>query len=161
MQKITFKTQIFCEGLLMKQLCIALGISLFLLAGCQTKTGTGALAGGALGATAGGLIGGGEGALIGGAIGAVGGGLVGAALDEQDRKIMQQQSPSTLNKIDTGQQLSVNDIKAMTKAGINENVIISQIDATNSVFYLSSEEIIDLKKSGVSQKVINYMIQTS
>jgi outer membrane lipoprotein SlyB len=132
-----------------------------IFASCENKTGTGAVAGAGLGATAGAIISGtGEGALIGGAIGAAGGALIGASLDDNDRQNMQQQSPRTLNKIDNGEQLSTDDIKKMAKAGLSDNVIISQIQATHSVFYLSTADIIDLKNAGVSQRVIDTMIQT-
>ncbi len=144
----------------MKNATVFIGSIALLLSSCETHTGTGALAGGALGAGTGAIIGGGKGAAIGGAVGALGGGLVGAALDAQDRKIMEQQSPQTLNRIDSAQQLSIADVRSMHDAGLNENVIISQIQATGSIYYLSSQEIIDLKNAGVPQKVINYMIQT-
>jgi len=131
------------------------------LAGCESKAGTGAIAGAGLGAASGALITGtGGGALVGGAIGAAGGALIGAALDDTDRRSMEQQSPRTLKKIDRNEQLSVDDVKKMSKAGLSDNVIISQIQSTNSVFYLSTADIIDLKNSGVSQRVIDYMIQT-
>lgn len=128
---------------------------------CENKTQTGALAGAGIGALSGGLIAGNAtGAAIGGAIGAVGGGLIGYALDEQDRARVQQQSPETLQRIDRGQPLSITDIKAMSKAGINKDVIMSQIQSTHSVFHLSTAEIIELKESGVSQEVIDFMIDT-
>ena len=73
---------------------------------------------------------------------------------------MQQQSPKTLRKIDNGEPLSVEDVKAMSQAGIDDNVIMSQIQSTHSVFYLTSQDIINLKNIGVSQRVIDYMIQT-
>ena len=130
------------------------------LISCESKAGTGALAGAGIGAVGGGLIGGGTGALIGGAVGATTGAVIGASLDASDRSSLEKQSPRTLKKIDNGEKLSPDDIKKMSRAGINDEVIISQIDATNSIFYLSSADIIDLKKSGVSQRVINYMIQT-
>ncbi len=88
------------------------------------------------------------------------GAIIGAALDESDRSSLEKQSPRTLKKIDNGEQLSTDDIKKMTRAGISDDVIISQIAATQSVFYLSSADIVDLKKSGVSQRVINNMVQT-
>jgi len=144
----------------MKKKSLLILSSLLLLVSCETKTGTGALAGGAIGAGAGAAIGGGQGALIGGAVGAVAGGLVGAALDEQDRKNMEQNSPRTLNRIDRGDQLSIQDVKNMSKNGLSDEVIINQLKATNSTFELSSDEIIDLKNAGVSQRVINYMIKT-
>ncbi len=100
------------------------------------------------------------GSLIGGAAGAVGGALIGYALDEHDRAVMQERSPRTLQRIDRGEQLSIDDIKNMSKNGLKDEVIMNQIDATNSVFELSSDEIISLKKAGVSQRVINYMIET-
>lgn len=144
----------------MKTLLITLSAFAFLTA-CESKAGTGAIAGAGLGALTGGLIAGNAtGALIGGAVGAVAGGLVGAALDEQDRKIMEQNSPQTLQRIDNREQLTIYDIEALSKNGINDDVIIAQIQNTKSVFYLTSEQIIELKESGVSQKVIEYMIDT-
>ena len=86
--------------------------------------------------------------------------MIGASLDAEERETIEEESPRTLRKIDRGEPLSIQDVKAMSKAGIDDNLIISQIEATRSVFLLSSEEIIDLKESGVSQRVIDYMIRT-
>lgn len=145
----------------MSRQCVVSILSLLSLVSCQTNTGTGALAGAGVGAVGGALItGSGTGALIGAGVGAATGALIGAALDESDRRSLDRESPSTTRKIDRGEQLSTDDVKKMTKAGLSDDVIISQIDATKSVFYLSSADIIDLKKAGVSQKVINHMIQT-
>jgi outer membrane lipoprotein SlyB len=135
--------------------------TILIFSSCETKTGTGALAGAGIGALAGGLIGGNAtGALVGGAIGAASGALVGAALDEQDRKIMAERSPNTLDKIDRKEQLTLEDIKNMSQNGLSDKVIIGQIQNTESIFHLSTEELIELKKAGVSEAVIDYMIQT-
>ncbi len=83
-----------------------------------------------------------------------------AALDSSDRRSLEKQSPKTLKKIDNGEALSTDDIKKMTQAGISDDVIIRQINATSSTFYLSSADIVDMKKAGVSQRVISYMVQT-
>lgn len=83
-----------------------------------------------------------------------------AALNRSDRVYLEKQSPQTLKKIDNQEQLTVDDIKKMAHAGLSDDVIISQIDATKSTFYLSSADIVDLQKSKISQRVINYMIQT-
>ncbi len=142
------------------------------LVGCETPygtpdyTGTGALAGGGIGAASGAIIGGasgspGEGALIGGAIGAVAGGLIGHSMDEQEAARLRAQAPQTYARIDQGQPLTVADIKAMARAGIGDDVIISQIRNTRTVYRLSASDIIDLHDSGVSQKVIDYMINTA
>ncbi len=76
------------------------------LAGCesmgtaaQSKRNQGAVMGGLLGAGTGAILGNqtghaGAGTAIGAALGALGGGLMGNALEEQDRKIEQQQYPS-------------------------------------------------------------------
>ena len=61
-------------------------ITLFVMTGCVTKTGTGALGGGALGALAGQAIGGNtKSTLIGGAIGAAVGGAIGNQEDAKDQ----------------------------------------------------------------------------
>lgn len=86
--------------------------------------------------------------------------LLASALDESDRSSLQKQSPRTLKKIESGQQLSTDDIKKMAQAGLSDEVIIDQIQQTKSIFYMSSADIVDLKKAGVSQRVINQMIQT-
>jgi hypothetical protein len=96
-----------------------------------------------------------------GIIGGTRGAIVGIALDASDRKALDQESPRTTRKIDGAELLSTTDIKKMTKAGLSDDVTIGQIDATRSIFHLSSADIIDLKKAGVSQRVINHMIQTS
>lgn len=145
----------------MKAYILASTTFVLILSGCATRTQSGALGGAAVGALAGGLIGGNAtGALIGGAVGAAGGALIGYALDQQDRETLGRNSPRTLYRIDNGEQLSLEDIKAMSRNGLSNQVIINQIRATNSVFYLSTRDIIDLKRAGVSERVIDYMIET-
>jgi outer membrane lipoprotein SlyB len=140
---------------------LAIAFPLICLFGCESKTGTGALAGAGIGAIGGAAISGSAGgALIGAGVGAATGAIVGAILDSSDRKALDRESPSTTRKIDRGEPLSTSDVKKMTKAGLSDDVIISQIDATKSEFHLSSADIIDLKKAGVSQRVINHMIKT-
>ena len=82
------------------------------------------------------------------------------SLDESDRSSLEKQSPRTVKKIDNGEPLSTDDIKKMSRAGLSDEVIMKQINDTKTVFYLSSADIVDLKKAGVSQRVINAMIQT-
>ena len=130
------------------------------LCSCESKAGTGALVGVGSGALIGGALGGGEGAVIGAAVGAVGGAVIGAALDSSDRNALEKESPRTVRKIDKGESLTVTDVKKMSRAGLSDDVIISQIDATHSTFYLSTADIVDLKRNGVSQHIINHMIQT-
>lgn len=141
------------------------------LTGCETpdgrpdRTGTGVLAGGAIGATSGALIGGsrgrgGEGAVIGGVLGAIAGGLIGNSLDQNERSRLREQAPQTYTRIEQGQPLGLADVKAMAQAGVGDEVIISQIRSTHTSYRMSAADIIDLHNSGVSQKVIDFMINT-
>ncbi len=150
---------------------LGLLVAVFTLSGCQTpggeedRTATGALTGGALGAGTGAIIGSqgghaGEGALIGGAIGALTGGIIGNSMDQQQRERVTRESPRTIQRIEQGQPLGLADIKALARAGVSDEVIISQIRNSRVVYRLTTPEIIDLKDSGVSQKVIDFMINT-
>lgn len=126
----------------MKKIALLVWMFCLCASACQSKTGTRVLAGGAIRAGAGAISGEEE-----------------VTLSEQDRKIMQQKSPQTLQKLDHKEPLSIEDVEEMSKNGLSDAVIISQIEATKSKFVLSKEEIIELKNAGVSQKVINYMIE--
>lgn len=142
-----------------------------MMVGCETpegrmdRTASGALIGGALGAGTGAIIGShgghaGSGAVIGGALGALTGGIIGNAMDQQQRETLAQQSPDTLRRVEGGQPLGLADIKALSKAGMSDEVILSQIRNSRTVYRLTTAEIIDLKDSGVSQRVIDFMINT-
>lgn len=127
---------------------------------CSTNTGTGALAGGVVGAGVGGIAGGGTGALIGGAAGAIAGGIVGATLDEQDRKVMERASPRTVDRMDRSEPLTLNDVIKLSQGGVNDDTIINYMRDTKSSYTLSQAQVRRLQDSGVSQRVINYMIET-
>jgi outer membrane lipoprotein SlyB len=130
------------------------------LVSCSTNIGTGALTGGGIGAVAGGVIAGGKGAIIGGAVGAVAGGLVGAALDEQDRKVMDRTSPRTVERMDRGEPLTVNDVIKLSQGGVSDDTIINYMQQTASSYNLSQTQIRRLQDAGVSQRVINYMVDS-
>lgn len=53
------------------------------------------------------------------------------------------------------------DVIEMSCAGLNDNVIISKMDASGAAFDLSVADIIELKKAGVNDPVINYMINST
>jgi outer membrane lipoprotein SlyB len=148
----------------------AVAASAVVLTGCvdpngqQNNTGTGALIGGALGAITGAAIGGprhgGEGALIGAAAGLIAGGTVGNSMDQEQQARLRAQAPQSYVRVVQGQSLGIADIKAMAGAGVGDDVIISQIQGSHTVFRLSSADIIDLHSSGVSDRVVNFMIST-
>jgi outer membrane lipoprotein SlyB len=132
--------------------------------GEPNNTASGALIGGAAGAMTGAAIGGphnaGPDALMGAAAGALAGGIIGNAMDQQQAAALRAQAPQTYVRVQEGQLLSVADVKAMAAARVSDDVIINQIRSSRTVFHLSSGDIIDLHNSGVSDKVINFMITT-
>lgn len=126
--------------------------------GCESKAGTGALAGGALGVGVGALAGGGTGAVIGAGAGAIVGGLIGASLDAQEQRTLKHQSPQTYRRIDQGERLSVNDIIHLSEADVSDKKIIDLIQKTHSHFRLNSYQIDKLRDAHVSENVINHMM---
>jgi len=151
-------------------LILALVVPAIGFTGCEypngdpNYTGSGALVGGGAGAVTGAAIGGerhgGEDALIGAAVGALAGGLIGNSMDRQQQERLRQQAPQTYARVDQGQPLSVADVKALAAAGISDNVIISQIRNSHTVYHLGAADIIDLRNAGVSNPVIDFMINT-
>jgi outer membrane lipoprotein SlyB len=151
-------------------LTLAVAAVAVLATGCETpegapdNTGTGALMGGAVGAISGAAIGGprngGAGALIGAAAGVIAGGLIGHQMDQDQQAQLRAQAPQTYVRVEQRQPLGIADIKAMARAGVADDVIISQIIGSHTVFHLSAADVIDLHNSGVSDRVVNYMINT-
>lgn len=108
----------------------------------------------ATGATAGAVMGGSisrtpEGALVGAALGAVTGGIIGNEMEEQNSRQNPQTSPMTLD-----------EIQNLVSAGVSDEIIVSQIRASAGEYYLNSDDIIELKKNGVSEDIISYLINT-
>ena len=124
-------------------------------------TASGALAGGATGAIVGSLTRHpGPGALVAGAVGAVVGGLIGHGMDQAQEAQLRAQAPQTLQRVEQGQPLTVVDVKSLVKAGISDDLVISQIRNSRTVYHLSTADIIDLKSAGVSERIIGFMINT-
>jgi uncharacterized protein YcfJ len=113
-----------------------------------------------IGAGAGGIAGGGQGALIGGAAGIIAGGLIGAALDEQDRKVMERSSPRTVDRMDRGEPLTINDVIKLNQGGVSDDTVMGYMRDTSSTYNLSQAQIRRLQDAGVSQRIINYMVDT-
>lgn len=133
------------------------------VAGCITPQGrpdytaSGALAGGATGAIVGSMARNpGAGALV----GALVGGLMGHGLDQEQEARLRVRAPQTLQRVEESQPLRVVDVKSLAQAGINDDLIISQIRNSRTIYHLSTADIIDLKDSGVSEEVIDFMINT-
>lgn len=141
--------------------CIYVLFSIIALSSCSTNTGTGIFTGGSLGAGIGGIAGGGTYALIGSAAGVIAGGLVGAVLDQQDRKVMEQSSPRTVDRMDRGEPLTLSDVIKLSQGGVSDDAIIIYLRDTKSTYNLSQTQIRRLQDAGVSQRVINFMAEPS
>lgn len=57
--------------------------------------------------------------------------------------------------------LTKTDVALLVAEGVTDEIIINQIEATHSTFLLTASEIVELRKANVSDRVINYMIQTT
>jgi hypothetical protein len=73
---------------------------------------------------------------------------------------LSQAAPDTRRRVQTGQPLLVADVKAMAKIGFSSDVIITLVRNSRTVFHLTANAIIDLKNSGVSEQVIDFLIST-
>lgn len=142
-------------------------------ANAQSRARDGATAGGVAGAIIGGIIGHQndetpEGALIGGAVGALAGGLIGKSQDaelerqryyQQQAYYQQQQQLYAQQQAVTNSGVGVHDVVSMTRSGLSESLIISQLQAKGVQRRLEVSEIIALHQQGVSDTVISAMQQ--
>jgi len=138
--------------------------------GGPNYTGGGALIGGVSGAAIGAAASRGDpgAALVGGAVGALTGALIGQSMDAHARS---QNPPVAYAAVPVASASapavapppgpSIDDIKAMTRSGVQEEIIISQIQAHRAVYQLDANAILELKDAGVSEKVITCMINSA
>ncbi|MCE9544387.1 MAG: hypothetical protein K8T25_02535 [Planctomycetia bacterium] len=134
------------------------------LAGCQTPashTDQGALLGGLGGAGVGAIIGKqsgntGAGAVIGAAAGALTGAVVGNKMDEADarnRALIEQQLGRRVN----ASAVTSQDVITMTQAHVGDELIVTHIRVHGVAAPVGTNDVIQLKQSGVSDRVIQAM----
>lgn len=157
-----------------RKLSIALlGCSLLAGGTChaQQNTAQGAVLGGATGAVIGGLLGKQShhtagGAVIGGVVGAVAGGAIGRQQDNElaRREYAYQQSLyNQQQQVYVQQQAAIQsgvspaDVVTMTRSGVNDGVIMSQLQTRGVQRRLEVNDIISLHQQGVSDTVISAM----
>ncbi len=146
----------------MKNKLLLVGLLVLSPCGCtgMNNTQQGAVSGGLLGAGAGALIGGvtrnaGAGALIGGLAGTA----VGAAVGNDRDRFEDRQHARAIAAANTAarNQLRLEDIVQMAQRQTPDDIIIRQIDQTQSIFALSTQDIFYLQDNGVSRGVISFM----
>ncbi|MDP1608254.1 MAG: hypothetical protein Q8L98_02940 [Chlamydiales bacterium] len=86
--------------------------------------------------------------------------LIADILDPQDRKILQRNSPRTVDRIDRNEPLTINDIIKLSQNGIHDESMIEYMRNTNSFYHLSQTQIRRLQDAGVSQRVIDFMVRS-
>ena len=132
-------------------------------AGCRSPyhSDQGALFGGLLGAGTGAIVGNalgapGAGAAIGAGVGALSGAAIGNGMDEveaKNRAMIAQQ----LGRQVSASAVTVNDVVTMTKAGVNEELIINHVRAHGVAAPLQANDLIYLQQQGVSPRVVATM----
>lgn len=127
----------------------------------RNDTAEGTVTGGAFGAIAGALIGGSEGkspegALIGAGVGALAGNLLGRSKDAADQQQAAAGYAVAQRANAQAQALAVTnyDLVQMTAAGLGDAVILGAIQQRGARLDLSPQGLIDLKRSGVSDRVV-------
>ncbi len=147
-------------------------LPLALASGCQTAEGTGALVGGGTGALLGNAVGkaaGGSGArtagtLIGGGLGAIAGAATGSSLDRANNRAARAEAKADAATAAAAAQqsyLGLTEVADLARQGVTDQVIINQIHTTGSTYQLSGQDIVWLKQSLVSDRVISAMQATS
>jgi outer membrane protein with glycine zipper len=141
----------------------ALALLAVLATGCQTNSNAenGALFGGGTGALLGGIIGHqfhntAAGAVIGAGAGAVTGAVVGNKIDESEARNRALIEARLGHPVSPGA-VSIDDVIAMNKAGVNEDVIVSHVNNNGITRPLNTADITYLTQNGVTPRVIQTM----
>lgn len=124
----------------------------------------GALGGGLLGAGVGALVGdaagnAGAGTAIGAGLGALTGAAIGAEMDESEARNRAMIEERLGRQVAAGA-TTINDVIAMTNAGVDEPLVINHIRSHGMAAPLGAGELIALKQQGVSPAVIEAMQTT-
>src|SRR3984957_9561740 len=69
-------------------------------------------------------------------------------------------SPAVYDKMVHGDALSLYDIKALSHAGVSDGIILRYLRDQGTVYTLNSSDVGSLRKAGVSQSIVDYMLQT-
>ena len=149
----------------MSSLLALLGLTLAVVTstGCQSPyhSDQGALFGGLLGAGTGAIIGGatghpGAGAAIGAGVGALSGAAIGHGQDEIEARNRAMIAQQLGRQVPAGA-VTVNDVIAMSKSGVNEELIANHVRANCMTAPLQSADLIRLQQEGVTPRVIAQM----
>jgi hypothetical protein len=68
---------------------------------------------------------------------------------------------ATYDKMLHGDPLSLSDVENLAQARVNEGVILRYMRDHGTIYVLNSRDIARLRKAGVSNSIIDYMLQTA
>ncbi|MCE9604145.1 MAG: hypothetical protein K8U03_04495 [Planctomycetia bacterium] len=150
----------------MRTLFVAVGFVMSFAAGCTSPylADRGALIGGLGGAGAGALIGNAAGntpagAIIGAGVGTLAGAAIGSGLDEVEARNRAQIEQRLARQLPPGG-VSTGDVIAMSKSGIDQDLIVNHIRANGVGKKIDANDLIMLQQEGVSKAVITTMQTT-
>jgi hypothetical protein len=70
-------------------------------------------------------------------------------------------SSAVYDKMAHGDDLSLYDIKALTRAHVNDGIILRYLRDRQTIYFLNSADVTGLRNAGVSQSIVDYMLQTA
>jgi hypothetical protein len=65
------------------------------------------------------------------------------------------------DKMVHGDALSLNDIEDLSRARVNDGIILRYIRDQGTIYTLNSADVTNLRRAGVSQSVVDYMLQSA
>jgi outer membrane lipoprotein SlyB len=117
----------------------------------------GGLGGAGLGAIVGNAVGNtGAGAAIGAGVGALSGAAIGGSLDEIEAR-NRAEIEARLGRPAPAGAVTIDDVIAMTRAGVAEEVVVTHVQNHGVVAPLRASDLIVLQQQGVSPRVVNAM----
>jgi hypothetical protein len=69
-------------------------------------------------------------------------------------------SSAIYDKMVHGDDLSLYDIEALSRAGVSDAIILRYLRDQHTAYFLNSDDVASLRKGGVSQSIVDYMLQT-
>jgi hypothetical protein len=70
-------------------------------------------------------------------------------------------SSATYDKMLHGDSLSIADVENLTHARVNDGVILRYMRDQGTVYTLNTNDVVGLRKAGVLQSIIDYMLQSA
>jgi hypothetical protein len=70
-------------------------------------------------------------------------------------------NPAVYDKMVHGDSLSLGDIEDLSRAHVNDGVVLRYLRDQGTIYSLNSADVTNLRRAGVSQSIVDYMLQTA